>query len=272
MSMLAFEVYYTKQLDKLFTTCPQQNAYYSILLCLKGQVSIYIGYHSFVLGKHMMSILSPDTTYSCEDATEDLEVVQLFFYKPFLQKMFLRDELVDELLTLNSSYPPVFKIENDFKLVAAKFDQLRQELEGKAAYHLDVIRLILLEILYTYNRACEYCLLGFQKNMNRNYQLTYQFKRLIDDNFLKWKTVGDYAAHLGITAKHLTEVVKEETSFTALQVIHERVLRESQYLLKHSSKSVKECAYILGFDDPAYFNRFFKTHTGISPNLYRDQF
>lgn len=272
MTMLDFEIRYTKKLDKLLTTSPQQNTYYSILLCVQGAVSIKIGYHSFVLSAHMMSILSPDTTYTCEDASEDLAVIQLFFYKSFLQKMFFRDEIVDELLTLNSSYPPVFTVEDNFPVIKAKFEQIFQELDRKSAYHLDVVRLVLVELLYTYNRACEYCLLGFQKNMNRNYQLTYQFKRLLDAHFLQWKTVADYAEHLGITAKHLTEVVKEETGFTALQVIHERLLRESQYLLKHSSRSVKECAYLLGFDDPAYFTRFFKSHTGISPNLYRDQF
>ena len=36
--------------------------------------------------------------------------------------------------------------------------------------------------------------------------------------------------HIGISAKHLSEVIKEETGNTALQIIHERLLLESQYL------------------------------------------
>jgi AraC family transcriptional activator of pobA len=32
---------------------------------------------------------------------------------------------------------------------------------------------------------------------------------------------------------------------------------------------VSEIAYALGFDDPAYFTRFFSQRTGISPRAFR---
>ena len=112
-------------------------------------------------------------------------------------------------------------------------------------------------------------MLGFEKTMNRNYQLTYEFKKLVDENFSTWNSIGQYASHLGISAKHLTEVIKEETGNTALQIIHERILLESQYLLKHTTRSIKECADQLGFETASYFSRFFKRYLMISPNDYR---
>lgn len=263
------EIFYTQDNSRFMAVIPQKNNDYIVLLCLKGNISIKIGHHSFKLGPNMISILSPGKIFSTEMSSDDLEVIQLHFNQSFLNKTFIREEIVHQLLELNPDYPPVYALEDSFLRVWNKFRAVENELLMQSAYHLDVVRLIILEILYEYNRACEFCLLGFRKNMNRNYQLTYEFKKLVDQHFTDWKTVTDYSSFLGISAKHLTEVIKIETGNTALQMIHERLLLESQYLLKHTTNSIKECAYQLGFESPSYFTRFFKNNTGINPNAYR---
>lgn len=268
---MEFDILYTKSVGNQLNKSPKKNAFYTVLLCLKGSISVKSGYHNFELNAKMICILAPEVIFSTGIPSKDFEAIQLFFEKSFLQKIFLKEEIIEELLELNTDYPPVFALENSYPEVLRKFRQIREEIEKKSAYHLDIIRLMAVEILYEYNRACEYCLLGFKKNMNRNYQLTYQFKKLVEEHFLVWKTVAAYADELNITPKHLTEVVKMETGHTALQILHERLLLESQYLLKHTSNSIKECAYLLGFDTPSYFTRFFKTQTGIAPHTYREQ-
>ncbi|MEJ5102323.1 helix-turn-helix domain-containing protein [Chryseobacterium sp. MYb328] len=265
------EILYTQDTGHFLATVPQKNNYYIVLLCLKGNTLIKIGHHSFELGPNMISILSPCKIFSTENSSADLEVIQLHFDLSFLNKTFLREKVLRELLELNPNYPPVYSLEDSFMRVLDKFRCIENELKIQSAYHLDVVRLITLEILYEYNRACEFCLLGFKKNMNRNYQLTYEFKKLVDAHFTEWKTVANYSSFLGISAKHLTEVIKTETGNTALQIIHERLLLESQYLLKHTTCSVKECAYKLGFETPSYFTRFFKNNSGVNPNTYRCQ-
>ncbi|WP_051890023.1 AraC family transcriptional regulator [Chryseobacterium vrystaatense] len=263
------EIIFSNSTHQLLFSSPQKNDYYTVILCLKGNVSVKIGYHSFELQPKMISILSPDTVFSCENA-DSLEILSLCFHQSFLSKIFIKKEITDGLLELNPNYPPVYPLEDSFYRVFEKFRLIERELITKSAYHLDLVRLVALEILYEYNRACEFCLLGFEKNMNRGYQITYEFKKLVGTHFKEWKSVGDYSFILGISAKHLTEVIKEETGHTALQVIHERLLLESRYLLKHTSCSIKECAYALGFESPSYFTRFFKNNTGYSPNQYRN--
>jgi len=264
-----FEIRYSESTENLKISGPVKNDYYTILICDKGTASIKIGYHQFELVQNTIAILSPGVLSSTSHVSENLEVKQIFFTKPFLQKMFLKENIVEELLTLNSKYPPAYDLSDRARSVSNTFKKIQHELESKYAYYLDIIRLNITEILYEYNRACEFCLLGFDKNMNRNYQLTYEFKKLVEEYFLNWNSIGAYASHLGISAKHLTEVIKEETGSTALQIIHERLLLESQYLLKHTTISIKECAEVLGFDTASYFSRFFKTHTNRSPNDFR---
>ncbi|MDN3694758.1 AraC family transcriptional regulator [Chryseobacterium tructae] len=265
------DILHTQDISRFLAAVPQKNNDYIVLLCLKGYTSIKIGHHSFELGPTMIAILSPGRIFSTEKTSADLEVMQLHFDQSFLNKTFIREEVINQLLELNPDYPPVYSLEDSFPRVLEKFKCIENELMTQSAYHLDVVRLITLEILYEYNRACEFCLLGFKKNMNRNYQLTYEFKKLVDQHFIHWKTVADYSSFLGISAKHLTEVVRIETGSTALRIIHERLLLESQYLLKHTTCSIKECAYQLGFESPSYFTRFFKNNTGMNPNAYRSQ-
>lgn len=264
-----FEISYSESIENLEISTPLKNNYYTILICDKGSVSIKIGYHHFELTPNTIAILPPDVLFSTNNVSKNLEVKQIFFTKSSLQKIFLKENIVEELLTLNSKYPPVYELIDRACSVSKIFLKIQHELKLKDAYYLDIIRLNLTEILYEYNRACEFCLLGFEKNMNRNYQLTYEFKKLVEEHYLTWNSIGAYASHLGISAKHLTEVVKEETGSTALQIIHEKLLLESQYLLKHTTFSIKECADKLGFETASYFSRFFKTHTNRSPNDFR---
>lgn len=264
-----FEIRYSESTENLNIGGPIKNNHYTILICDMGSASIKIGFHQFELVPNTIAILSPDVLFSTNNVSKNLAVKQIFFTKNSLQKMFLKENIIEELLTLNSNYPPSYDLNDKALSVSLTFKKIQHELDFKYAYYLDLIRLYITEILYEYNRACEFCLLGFDKNMNRNYQLTYEFKKLVEEHYLNWNSIGAYASHLGISAKHLTEVIKEETGSTALQIIHERLLLESQYLLKHTTLSIKQCADELGFDTASYFSRFFKTHTNRSPNDFR---
>ena len=56
---------------------------------------------------------------------------------------------------------------------------------------------------------------------------------------------------------------------SAQDVVNARVVHEAQRELVYSSLSVKQIAAELGFEDEAYFGRFFKKHTGQRPTDFR---
>ena len=65
--------------------------------------------------------------------------------------------------------------------------------------------------------------------------------------------------------------MRSETGYNALRLIHNRLAREACRRLVHVAAPVSRLAFELGFDDPAYFCRFFKRHTGVSPREYRQR-
>ena len=96
-----------------------------------------------------------------------------------------------------------------------------------------------------------------------------RFRSLLDARFRERVPVDGYAAELGITAGQLTRLCHEIIGLSAQQAINARVVHEAQRELIYSSLSIKQVAGELGFDDEAYFGRFFRKQTGFRPTEFR---
>lgn len=80
------------------------------------------------------------------------------------------------------------------------------------------------------------------------------------------------ASELSLSARYLSDLLKQETGKTALEHIHISLIVEAKNLLLSSDKTIAETAYQLGFENPPYFSRLFKKEIGITPTEYREQF
>lgn len=98
-----------------------------------------------------------------------------------------------------------------------------------------------------------------------------QFKSLLDRDFRQHRPVQAYADALGLTAGQLSRICREVLGMSALDVIHARLVHEAQRELVYTVGSIQQLASELGFEDDAYFSRFFKRHTGLSPRDFRAQ-
>ena len=78
-----------------------------------------------------------------------------------------------------------------------------------------------------------------------------------------------YATTLGVSSDHLSRVCRAVTSSSALALVHERLALEAKRVLVHTQMTVSEVALDLGFDDVAYFSRFFKGVVGCAPSEFR---
>ena len=104
---------------------------------------------------------------------------------------------------------------------------------------------------------------------SRSLFLARRFKSLLEKEFSTVQEVSEYAQMLRVNERSLNEAVRRATGTTAAKLILERVMLEAKRLLLHSEVSVAEVADRLAFEDPAYFSRAFKKHTGRSPLEFR---
>jgi AraC family transcriptional activator of pobA len=84
-------------------------------------------------------------------------------------------------------------------------------------------------------------------------------------------TVTYVASQLNLSSKYLSDLLKQETGKTALELIHLYVISEAKNLLVEGEQSISEIAYRLGFENPPYFSRLFKKEVGISPTEFQNQ-
>jgi AraC-like DNA-binding protein len=107
-------------------------------------------------------------------------------------------------------------------------------------------------------------------NFSRQESLVMKFSNLVHQQFRELRTVKKYADQLNVSAKYLTEVVKEYSGKNAGEIINDLVILEAKFLLRKSELSIGEIADILNFSDQSFFGKYFKRQTGLSPKAFRE--
>jgi len=94
---------------------------------------------------------------------------------------------------------------------------------------------------------------------------------LLQEHYKENREASFYADQIGLTAKRINEILRERMGTTISQLLYHLLLIEAKRELFHHERSIKEIAYELGFSEQSYFARFFKKHTGFTPEQFRAQ-
>ncbi len=106
-------------------------------------------------------------------------------------------------------------------------------------------------------------------SISRKAQQIEKFRSLIDKNFRTEHSLQAYADLVGVSVGQLSRVCREVLGKSSLQVMNDRLIQEAQRELVYTSLPIKQLASELGFNDDAYFSRFFRKQTGVTPKAYR---
>ncbi|MDL2215428.1 helix-turn-helix domain-containing protein [Dysgonomonas sp. OttesenSCG-928-M03] len=104
---------------------------------------------------------------------------------------------------------------------------------------------------------------------NKGEFIVSELMRLIDHNFIVQRETDFYADQLNMSNKKINEISKRGTGKTVKQHLQERLILEIKKEIRLREKSLKEIAFDLGFNEPAYFTRFFKQHTAMTPKEFK---
>lgn len=96
--------------------------------------------------------------------------------------------------------------------------------------------------------------------------------RLLEENITEIKSVSRYADLLQLSVYQLNAIVKASVGKTTADLINGQIILEAKRYLLATPNQIKDIAWHLGYEDTSYFIRFFKKHTGISPDVFRRNF
>ena len=91
-----------------------------------------------------------------------------------------------------------------------------------------------------------------------------------DYNFAREHQVVYYAKKMNMQPSALCRLVKKESGHTAMEIINRTLIMDAKTQLRTENTQVKDIALSLGFNNAAFFNKFFKKHTGVTPQMFRN--
>lgn len=103
----------------------------------------------------------------------------------------------------------------------------------------------------------------------RREQLVQRFRALVESHFREGWAVARYAAVLGTSPPSLSRACQAALGRSPAELVLDRIQLEAMRALTYSAASVQAIAHDLGFEDPAYFARFFKRRTGMTASQFR---
>lgn len=111
---------------------------------------------------------------------------------------------------------------------------------------------------------------GTSKNVSSYAQERLEdFLALVGAHVTSKKQVSEYASLLNLSTYQLNAVTKTTVDKSASEIINEQIILEAKRYLLATPNQVKDIADQLGYEDISYFIRFFKKHTGYSPEAFR---
>lgn len=96
-----------------------------------------------------------------------------------------------------------------------------------------------------------------------------RFRVLVEQHYLEHWNVARYARAMRMTEGRLNRLCRAVAGKSAFDVIQDRLLIEAKRRLIYIAAPVSLLSYELGFEDPAYFSRYFKKRAGVTPSVFR---
>ena len=95
-----------------------------------------------------------------------------------------------------------------------------------------------------------------------------RFIQLVNQHCREEHKISYYADRMCLTERYLGTVVRQTSGTTAKDWIDRALITQAKVLLRHSNHSVLQISEELNFPNPAFFSKYFKRLTGITPSEF----
>lgn len=268
---LSNDFFYLTEIPENFEPFIVHPDYYAYGILSKGTMDIEIDDCLQHITSKSFMVYRPEQTVKIVNIESGTKGAFILFTRRFIQDsqsqfdFFFKDSFLNQYFGSHVTVQP-----KDHRRLSAMFHKIfdilssiymeRWEISAK-----NLIKMLINEtdlVLKKYRSS----LLNFS---NREAALINRFKILAREHFITERQVHFYASKLNISYSYFYKMMKKQRQQTPSSYLNDLLLQEAKTLLSHSDDNISEIADKLSFSDVYSFSKFFKTHTKVSPSIFR---
>lgn len=244
--------------------------------CRQGHFKCTINLKEYEIHDGMLVVNIPNNIIQLEPIESGDELVELTIMAVSPKYMNTLSSDLDKIFidALNILKSPIMEMgPKEVDIALQYFKLFDNVINTDSEYRNDSVRYLFTSIFYLIGGMLMKRLRIEEENddhiSTRHKSVFESFIELVEKYHNKERSVRFYADKLCISPKYLSQIIKNMSGLSAPEVINKYVILEAQHLLRHTDLSIKEISDQLNFPTTSYFYKYFKTHTGYTPNSYR---
>ena len=250
-------------------TEPRRMNFILIGLCTKGEVMYQLDTQKQVIKAGDILIVSDQHVVDSYQRSPDMEGLCMMLSVNFYQEIIQNVSDVSALFLFSRQHPVMNLEQREIDTFKEYFQVIKKKISDEGNhFRKDLVKTLLLAMFYDLSNII-YKVKQDDKPLTRAEIIFTKFIKLVEKNFRRERRVSWYAQQLCITAKYLSETVKNVSRRTPNEWIDNYVILELRVLLRNSTKNIKEISEELNFPNQSFLGKYFKEHVGMSPTQYR---
>lgn len=269
-----FEIVDIAKLYKEFKgtlTTTHRTGFYHIIWFQQGNPTHLVDFKPIKIKSNTLLFLNKDIVHRFDDKRKfegkAILFTDSFFCRTEADHKFLRNSILfNDLFSVSQ-----IQAQKQSKLFSDLLQQMTDELQGiKDNSQADILQNLLHNfLLHSERERRKQNFTEIKKGPDLDYVML--FKDLLETDYKNQKQVNYYAKQIIITEKRLNQATAKILGKSPKELIDDRVLLEAKRILAHTTESVKEIAYNLGFEEPTNFIKYFKKHSTLTPSEFREK-
>lgn len=251
-------------------TSPHRTGFYHILWFQEGSPKHMVDFNPIEIRPNSILFLPKDTVQRF-DKNGNFDGKAILFTESF----FCRTELDSKYLRSTILFNNLFSVSQvqlskSTNTIRDLFQQIETELANEIdQFQSDILKNLLHNLLLISERESKQS--GFKEiRKGPDFDYILLFKDILENQYKTQKQVSSFALKLGITEKRLNLATSRVFGKTPKQIIDERIMLEAKRLLAHTNESIKEIGFVLGFEEPTNFIKYFRKHQKATPVEFRE--
>ena len=237
-------------------------------IIMNGEAEITINLQDRHLTSGTLVYIGPGTIIHPKRLSPDLRIfgMGLFsnFPMPFAQGQMpsaFNGQVRDFQLSAN---------EEDIATATHIMDAIWQTVHATDDYHRPTVTALVAAQMQHYNQLFQQQTDQQASSRSREQTIFDRFLQLVTQHCAEHHQIGYYADRMCLTERYLGTVIRQTSGTTAKEWIDRALITQAKVLLRHSDKSVAQISEDLNFPNPAFFSKYFKRLTAMTPLEYRE--